>query len=260
MQPARRDGAIGDVSTDAEHEISLGEETDFLARYRADDFARPAVTVDLTVFTIIDDQLQVLLVRRAEHPFKNRWALPGGFVRVNNSPDDQGEDLDHAASRELAEETGLRQGSVFLEQLYTFGSTFRDPRMRVITVAYYALVPPDLASTTLAGSDARATSWLPVETCPPLAFDHATILEMALTRIRGKLDYSTIAFELVPEPFTAAELRKVHETIEGRPLDPGNFRRRVNRLIARGVLQPTDGQRRTGKRPAQLYRFARRGC
>jgi 8-oxo-dGTP diphosphatase len=221
-------------------------------------YERPAVAVDLTVFSILEGRLHVLLIRRGEQPFLDHWALPGGFVRVGDAATNQGEDLDEAAARELAEETGLQRGSVFLEQLYTFGSAFRDPRMRVISVAYYALVPPDLAMSARAGSDARATSWSPVDSCPALAFDHDQILAVALERIRGKLDYSTIALELVPDPFTAADLRKVHETIEGRPLDPGNFRRRVNRLIERGVLSAAPGRRHTGKRPAQLYRFTQR--
>ncbi len=236
------------------------DEEAFLESYKDDAYARPAVSVDLTIFTLTDGALQVLLIQRRGHPFRGRWALPGGFLRVANTRENQGEELDEAAARELAEETGLAQGSVFLEQLYTFGGVFRDPRMRVITVAYYALIPPELAATIRAGSDARVAAWHPAAEAIrlDLAFDHDKILAVALERLRGKLDYSEIAFELVPRVFTTAELRAVHEIVEGRPLDPGNFRRRVNRLIARGLLVATGAQRATGRRPAQLYRYARR--
>lgn len=230
------------------------------AGYRPSAHQRPAVTVDIAVFTLQDGQLQVLLVQRHGPPFKGRWALPGGFVRVGDAVDDQGEDLEQAAERELAEETGLAEGTVYLEQLYTFGRAYRDPRLRVITVAYFALVSPELVSRVRAGSDAAAASWHRVDELShlALAFDHDRILTVALERLRGKLDYSDIAFELVPERFTTAELRAVHEAIAGRRLDPGNFRRSFNRLVERGLVEATSDKRATSARPAQLYRFVRR--
>lgn len=230
------------------------------AGYRPAAHERPAVTVDIAVFTLLEGQLQVLLVQRDGHPFKGRWALPGGFVRVGDAVHDQGEDLGQAAERELAEETGLTEGSVYLEQLYTFGRAYRDPRMRVFTVAYFALVSPELAPRVRAGSDAAAASWHRVSELPrlALAFDHDDILDVALQRLRGKLDYSDIAFELVPEHFTTAELRAVHEAIAGRRLDPGNFRRSFNRLVERGLVETMPQKRATSARPAQVYRFVRR--
>ena len=233
------------------------DEDAFLRRYRELDYARPAVTVDIAVFTISESELQVLLIRRNEHPYRDRWALPGGFVRVGDAFDDQGEDLDQAAARELREETGLPDGAIFFEQLYTFGEAYRDPRTRVITVAYYALIPPQLAPSVHAGSDAKEAAWHALRElkAKQLAFDHASILDTALRRLRGKLDYSTIAFQLVPESFSIAELRAVHEIIEGNPLDPGNFRRRFNRLLEDGAVVVAPGKRLTGSRPAKLYRF-----
>lgn len=234
-----------------------GDDADFLTRYRAeaDRWPRPAVTVDLVVFTVRDAALHVLLVRRREPPFAGAWALPGGFVRVGDGLADQGEGLDAAAHRELAEETGLSAGDVWLEQLYTFGDAGRDPRMRVISVAWYALVRPELAPA--AGGDAAEAAWHPAGARPPLAFDHDRIVETAIARLRGKLDYSPIAFDLVPATFTVAELRAVHDAIRGEPQDPANFRRRFRRMEEDGLVAET-GQRPTGKRPATLYRFTSR--
>jgi 8-oxo-dGTP diphosphatase len=149
----------------------------------------------------------------------------------------------------------LATGSAYLEQLYTFGDAYRDPRMRVITVAYYALVGPDLITTIRAGSDAADARWLPVSKLAELAlaFDHQHIVDCALERIRGKLDYSDIAFALVRDQFTISELRAVHEIIESQKLDPGNFRRRINRLLETGWIREASGKRPTSKRPAQLY-------
>ncbi len=214
-------------------------EKEFLASYRPKDFPRPSVSVDLVVLTIIDAQLRVLLVRRAGHPFKGQWALPGGFVRVGErasvaeragNASEQGEDVDAAARRELEEETGLSPSRVFLEQLYTFGKAGRDPRMRVISVAYYALVRPDLAPIVQAGGDADGVQWLPVEALgkTPLAFDHQEIAKTALERVRGKLEYSHLAFDLVPLTFTIPELRTAFAIVLDKPQDPGNFRRRFN--------------------------------
>ncbi|MCB9552794.1 MAG: NUDIX hydrolase [Myxococcales bacterium] len=237
--------------------MSRTDDADFITRYQAeaDRWPRPAVTVDLVVFTVRDGALHLLLVRRREPPFAETWALPGGFVRVGDGVVDQGEDLDAAAARELAEETGLSPGDVRLEQLYTFGAAGRDPRMRVISVAWYALVRPELAPT--AGGDAAEAAWHPVTARPPLAFDHDRIVDTALARLRGKLDYSPIAFDLVPATFTVAELHAVHDAIRAEPQDAANFRRRFRRLEEDGLVAPV-GQRPTGKRPATLYRFTSR--
>lgn len=247
------------------------DEARFLDEYRAEAYARPSVTVDLAVFTIIDRLLHVLLVRRAEHPFKGRWALPGGFVRVSDDRADQGEDLDAAAHRELLEETGLSHtasASIFLEQVKAFGKPGRDPRTRVISIAYYALVRPTLVPLIRAGGDVSHAKWLEVADVLPaagakgarveLAFDHADIVAAALERMRSDLDRTTIGFELVPETFTIQELRGVHEAIRGEALDPGNFRKRFLRLVDDGVVEPARGKRPTASKPASVYRFVPR--
>lgn len=201
----------------------------------------PAVTTDVVMFTIEDDELKVLLIRRGADPFKNSWALPGGFVDIE-------EDLDAAALRELEEETGVT--GVYLEQLYTFGDPGRDPRERVITVAYYALAPIDRLSVR-AASDARDVRWFPLDRLPPLAFDHGRIVALAQRRLAAKLDYSTIALQFMPSRFTLGELQKVYELIRGEPLDKRNFRKRV---LAYGCVELTGEQRRNGNhRPARLY-------
>ena len=220
-------------------------------------YPRPAVAVDLVVFTIIDTDLKLLLISRKEPPFKGRWAIPGGFVRVGRTARSQGESLESAAQRELSEETGLPEGAVYLEQLYTFGRPGRDPRTRVLSVAYYALVRPTLAPLVHAGGDAADAGWVSVTEFPrgKLAFDHAEILEMALERIRGKIDYTDIAFELVGETFSIQELRAVHEVIKGQTYDPGNFRRRFKRMQTDGIIFEAPGKRITGTKPAKVYRF-----
>ncbi len=254
---AGRKKATGN-ETNARDARDLDDEAKFLAAYKADAFPRPAVTVDIVVFTILDATLSVLLVKRGEQPQKGHWALPGGFVRVGDGQHDQGEDLDAAASRELAEETGLPNGSSFLEQLQTFGKANRDPRMRIISVAYYALVRPTLVPFIKAGGDAEHARFWPVGVAEamPLAFDHGAILELALEHIRGAIDGSAIAFELVPETFTIPELRAVFDVIKGETQDPGNFRKRVTRMIDDNVLQEAPGKRITGSKPAKVYRFA----
>ncbi len=234
------------------------DEAAFLAAYAPGKFPRPSVTVDLVVLTILDGVLSILLVARGEHPFKGRWALPGGFVRVGEGPKDQGEDLYDAALRELREETGLPAGAALLEQLGAFGRPNRDPRTRVISVAYHALVRPTLVPHVSGGGDAAGARWFPVVERPPLAFDHDEIVERALARVRGDLEGTSVAFALVPETFTIAELRTVHEVILGTTLDPGNFRRRFLRMLDDGVLEPARGKRATASKPAQVYRFVDR--
>jgi 8-oxo-dGTP diphosphatase len=229
----------------------------FLARYRPDAYARPSVTVDVVILTIVDAELRVLLVRRDQPPFRRAWALPGGFVRVGDGRRDQGEDLDDAARRELAEEAGLDAAPLYLEQLGAFGRPRRDPRMRVITVAYYALVPPDLVPLVRAGGDAGDVRWFAARGGgrPRLAFDHDAILLRALERIVERIDVSELMFHLVPRTFTIPELRAVREIVTARKQDPGNFRRRVQRMIEDGVIERAPGRRITGSKPATVYRF-----
>jgi 8-oxo-dGTP diphosphatase len=237
----------------------------FLATYRPEKYPRPAVTVDIVILTIVDADAKVLLVKRKEHPCKDQWALPGGFVRVADGPrdsrgvKDQGEDLEAAAERELAEETSLPRGSAYLEQLAAFGRAGRDPRMRVISVAYYALVRPTLVPLVRGGGDASDAKWFSVSELDraSLAFDHGDMLTAALTRARTRIDESSIAFELVPETFTIPELRAVYEVIKGAPQDAGNFRKRFFRMMDDGVLEPAPGKRVTASKPAKVYRFRR---
>lgn len=232
-------------------------EARFLAAYRPEDYSRPSVAVDLVVLTILDSELRVLLVRRKEPPFAGQLALPGGFVRVGDGKKDRGEDLDQAARRELAEETGLRGHPIYLEQLGAFGRPDRDPRMRVISVAYFALVRPDLAPLVRPGGDAGGAGWFLVKKAQRLAFDHDEILAAALARVRREIDGTHLAFELVPETFTQPELRAVFEVVKGQRYDPGNFRRRFLALLADGVVERAPGRRVTSRKPAQVYRFHR---
>jgi 8-oxo-dGTP diphosphatase len=201
-----------------------------------------AVTVDLVVLTIRDGALCALLIRRGIPPYRGRWALPGGFVLEH-------EDLDTAAGRELREETGLPIAG-HLEQLASYGAPRRDPRGRVVTVAYLALLP-DLPAPT-AGSDASGAAWRPATT-EPLAFDHGRILADGVERARAKLEYTPLATAFCPPEFTVADLRTVYETVWGAPLDPRNFHRKVT--TTEGFLTPT-GRTTAGERgrPAQLYR------
>jgi 8-oxo-dGTP diphosphatase len=202
------------------------------------------LTVDIVIFALHDWELQVLLIQRGVPPFEGQWALPGGFVR-------EGETLDAAARRELEEETGVRD--VYLEQLYTFGDPDRDPRGRIVTVAYYALLTTDLAPLA-AGTDAGAARWTPARSHPPLAFDHARILEYALERLTNKLEYTTVGFQLLPKKFTLSQLQRVYEAVLGRTLDKRNFRRKMALL---GILKPLEEWVQDGRsRPAQLYRFS----
>ena len=206
------------------------------------EYPHPAVTTDIVIFTIRQDELKVLLIKRALPPFQGEWALPGGFVHID-------EDLDAGARRELEEETGVKD--VYLEQLYTFGAPERDPRERVITVAYYALIPSDRIELR-AASDAEGVSWFGLDELPELAFDHAQILKMAHARLVAKLDYSTIAFQFMPAAFTLGELQQVYELILGSPIDKRNFRKKI---LALELIEATGEEKREGPhRPAKLYR------
>jgi 8-oxo-dGTP diphosphatase len=234
----------------------------FLASYDPAAYERPSVTVDLVLLSVRDGALHALLMRRTQPPAEGRWALPGGFVRIDES-------LDEAARRVLHEKAHI--ASAFLEQLYTFGAVERDPRMRIITVAYYALLPAARFAKALEQSDELAlakvvTAWkgetggraeaLAADGARlGLAFDHADILGLAVKRLRGKLDYSQVGFELLPPQFTLRALQDVHEAILGVRFNKPAFRRR---MLDKGVLEPT-GLREQGVtfRPAELYRFAR---
>jgi 8-oxo-dGTP diphosphatase len=214
---------------------------------------RPSVTVDTVVLTLLEGKLQVLLVVRGAPPFQGASALPGGFVVVG-SGGKGGESLDDAAARELVEETGLSRAQVLLDQVGAFGTPGRDPRGRVITVAYFALVRPELAGFVRAGSDAAAAAWAPVSALPPLAFDHARIIDATLARMRRDIDRGPLALHLAPATFTITELRAVHEALHGRALDAGNFRRRFLKLVESGVVEPASGKRVTAKKPARVWR------
>jgi len=206
------------------------------------EYPHPAVAVDVVVFTIRENQLSVLLIQRATAPHKGKWALPGKFL-------DSTEDLDKAAIRALRQETGV--SDVFLEQLYTFGKPKRDPRERVISVAYYALVPSDNL-VVQATSDADAVVWHNLQSLPTLAFDHANIIAMAHQRLVSKLDYSTLAFQFLPESFTLQELQDIYQLLYQEELDKRNFRKWI---LGLDQLCET-GKKRTGgaHRPAKLYK------
>jgi 8-oxo-dGTP diphosphatase len=208
------------------------------------EFPRPALTVDCVVFGLDPEPLlKVMLIRRNLEPFKGYWALPGGFVRVD-------ETLDDAARRELQEETGI--ANVYLEQLYTFGELERDPRERVVTVAYYALVNLEQYIIS-ASTDASDAGWFAVAHIPPLPFDHDRILKTALQRLQSKVRYEPIGFELLPQKFTLSQLQKLYETILGTSLDKRNFRKKILKL---GVLKELDEMDTSGgKRAARLYEF-----
>jgi 8-oxo-dGTP diphosphatase len=181
------------------------------------EYPRPAVTTDCVIFGFGDGELQVLLIERGIEPFKGKWALPGGFVRMH-------ENTDECARRELFEETGV--DNLFVEQLYTFSDVDRDPRGRVITVSYYALIK--LSDVKIqAGDDAQNAQWYAISKVPSLAFDHDRILRIALNRLRGKIRYQPIGFELLPEKFTMPELQNLYETILEMSLDRRNFRKKM---------------------------------
>ena len=206
------------------------------------EYARPALAVDCAVFGL-DESLKVLLIERGLDPFKGSWALPGGFVEMNES-------LDQAARRELEEETSLK--NVFLEQLYTFSQPDRDPRDRVVSVGYFALVR--LSDHRLqAATDANDARWFDVQKLPKLAFDHAKILKMAKERLQGKVRYQPIGFELLPKKFTLRQLQQLYEVVLERELDKRNFRKKI---LSMGILKELEElESGVAHRAARLYRF-----
>ena len=203
---------------------------------------RPLVTVGVVIFTLRNNDLQVLLVRRRQPPQVGMWAIPGGLVGLE-------ETLEEAALRTLAEEMGLTD--VYLEQLFTFGDPRRDPRDRVITIAYLVVVPAtNVVPRT--GDDADHVRWWSIYALPSLAFDHTDILGYALTRLRYKLEYTAVGFELLPKEFTLTELQTAYEIVLGEQLDKRNFRRKI---LSAGVIEPSGGYRIGEGRPARLYRY-----
>lgn len=210
------------------------------------EYARPALTVDCVVFGLDEHDLKVLLIQRRLAPFQHAWALPGGFVRVD-------ETLDAAARRELQEEAGVTD--VYLEQLYTFGALDRDPRERVVTVAYYALAK--LSDHKIrAATDAMGVGWFALDDLPKLAFDHGEIVRIAHERLRGKVRYAPIGFELLPPRFSLTQLQRLYEIVLGTELDKRNFRKK---LLAMDLLVETDEyEQGVRHRAARLYRFDRR--
>ncbi len=207
------------------------------------EYPHPAVTTDIVIFTIRDERLQLLLIKRRETPYRGKWALPGGFLQMK-------ETLDECAARELEEEAGI--SNVYLEQLYTFGAVKRDPRERVISVAYYALIPSDKLAIR-PSSDADAVGWFSMKELPSLAFDHSEIVERAYERLTAKLTYSTIAFQFMPMEFTLTELQNVYEIILQEDIDKRNFRKSI--LALDSIVETKNMKKEGAHRPAKLYKL-----
>jgi 8-oxo-dGTP diphosphatase len=202
------------------------------------------VAVDTVIFTLVDRDLKTCLTRREREPFAGYWSLPGCFLRLDES-------LDSAAQRQI-EET-LHVSNVYLQQLYSFGEPGRDPRQRVISVTYFALVSKDRLPPNSIKDTSGATAWHSVYDLPPLAFDHAEILNYALTRLRYKIEYSAVAFELLPDEFTLRELQDAYMVIlNDHKLDKANFRKKIREA---NIVEPVSRYRETGGRPAKLFRF-----
>ena len=208
------------------------------------DYPRPALTVDCVVFGFeADAALRVLLIQRKLPPYQGHWALPGGFVRVDES-------VDAAAVRELQEETGVAE--VFLEQLYTFGAVERDPRDRIVSVAYYALINLQ-EHPVQAATDASDAQWFELSALPELGFDHREILERAIARLRAKIRYEPIGFELLPKRFTLSQLQRLYEQILERSLDKRNFRKKLLKMNL--LIDTGEKEQGVAHRAAQLYQF-----
>ena len=210
-------------------------------------YPRPALSVDCVVFGMDDKNfLKILLIRRSKDPFKDKWALPGGFVNLEKD-----ESIEDASRRELREETGVKD--IYLEQLYTFGDKYRDPRDWVASVAYYALI--NLSEYPIkADTDASEAAWFAITELPiPLAFDHQKIIDTAISRLRNKIRYEPIGFELLPRKFTLAQLQKLYETILGQEVDKRNFLRKFHKMDL--LIDLDEIQAGVSHRPAKLYQF-----
>lgn len=222
----------------------MDSEKEFLNSYNKNEYEKPSVAVDLLVFTVKDDRLKIVLVRRSEQPFKDMLSLPGVFVGIN-------ETLDEAAARGAMEEAGL--ADIYFEQLYTWGDIDRDPRMRIISVSYLSLTPAEKL-TLSAGSRTSSAELYDVEELlasdEELAFDHRKVIEYGRERIRNKTEYSRIAFEFLPKEFTLPQLQRVYEILLGKPLYKANFRRRVAPLIDE-TERMTSGD---AHRPSRIYK------
>ncbi len=205
-----------------------------------DKYQKPSVTVDMVIFTIFNKELSVLLVKRSLNPFKGKWALPGGFVRIDES-------LNDAAIRELKEETGI--ADVYLEQLYSFGEVSRDPRGRVITISYMALVNSENINLS-ASTDASDAQWFSVSKIPALAFDHKEILDYALQRLKWKFEYTTVAFSMLGKKFTISQLQDIYEIVFNKKFDKRNFAKKLHFL---DILKEEDVMKDVAHRPPQLY-------
>ena len=206
-------------------------------------YPRPSLTVDCVVFGLDEQELKIMLIKRDLEPFAGKWALPGGFVNLD-------ETLEEAARRELREETGIEK--IFLEQLYTFGAVDRDPRERVVSIAYYALV--NLRDHKIeAATDARDAAWFPLNDMPKLSFDHEEIFDVALKRLKAKVRYEPIGFELLPKKFTLTQLQHMYEQILEQALDKRNFRKRI---LSMDLLEELDEvEMDVSHRAARLYKF-----
>ncbi|MEK6827249.1 MAG: NUDIX domain-containing protein [Nanoarchaeota archaeon] len=203
-------------------------------------FSKPSVTVDMVIYTIQENDLKILLVKRGIEPFKDKWALPGGFVRINES-------LEDAAKRELQEETGVKD--VYLEQLYSFGEPGRDPRGRVITIAYIALVNSEnvvLKSTT----DVSEAQWFSIKKIPLLAFDHKKILDYSLKRLKWKFEYTTVAFSMLPKKFAISQMQKIYEIVFSKKFDKRNF---AKKILSLDILKEEGIKKDVSYRPPMLY-------
>ncbi|MBI4095411.1 MAG: NUDIX hydrolase [DPANN group archaeon] len=215
-----------------------------MATSELDKYSKPSVAVDIVVFTIMGNELKVLLIKRGQPPFAGQWSLPGGFIQID-------EQLEGAALRELNEETGVRD--VYLEQLYTFGNLNRDPRGRVISVSYFVLVDSTKIKPFVTGKEnISEVQWVSIEKLPSLAFDHDKIVKYALRRLRYKLEYTAVGLELLPDNFTLTDLQRLYEIILSQKIDKRNFRKKI---LSMGILEKTKVFKKGAHRPAMLYKF-----
>lgn len=216
--------------------------------YNSEIYKKPSLTCDICICTIIDNELKILLIKRRDDPFKDCWAIPGGFLDV-----DKDETLDSAAYRELKEETSVE--GIYLEQLKTYGDQHRDPRLRVITVAYFALLPIDKIGNVQAGDDAKEAKWFSLSALPDLAFDHAIILTDLKNRLAGKISYTPIAFSLLPKYFTWNILQNVYEAVLGKKLLKANFRRKIKSQYLLAFIDKTIRIGKITGRPSMLIKY-----